>query len=328
MSVLDPTNAVIAEPISSLISGDALKASTLKFLTHLRTKVEREQNGLLSIFDSWFTRVVKHLMRFDATRSWEESVREVALHSPAQGQSLQWDLIRLRLFLDRWEQGRLVEFSQRERSAVHYHSRFGTEFGIDVLLTCQGASSLMRWRDIPLMKNVFDFAMYPTLLAELRPLSIFEVGSGMGGSAIWFADSLASLGIPGLVHSVDLIKARTEQTGVTFHQGDCSDPVRLFDPDLLRSAPHPWLVVEDAHHNVEAVLEQFHKFITPGDYLVVEDSDVKRDAIRKFLGRHPSNYLVDTKFTDNFGRNATCAADSIFVRTEVKGGQAPIGPPG
>ena len=64
------------------------------------------------------------------------------------------------------------------------------------------------------------------------------------------------------------------------------------------------------------VLEQFHSFLAPGDYLVVEDSDVKREALREFIAAHPGDYLVDTRFTDNFGRNATCAADSIFVRTD------------
>ena len=307
-------SCTMSEGDSVLIAGDALKASAFKFKNHLRTKVEREQGGLLSIFDSWFTRVLTQLARFDPARSWEDCVREEALRSPVQAQSLQWDLMRLRLFLDRWEQGRLVEFSQRERSGIHYFPRFGTEFGIDVLLTCQGAPSLMRWRGIPLMKNVFDYAMYPMLLGELRPRSIFEIGSGMGASAAWFADTLVCLGITGDVHSVDLTKAQGEHPRVTFHQGDCADPERLFDRELLRSAPHPWLVVEDAHHNVEAVLHHFHKFLAPGDYLVVEDSDVKRADIRKFLGVHPGNYLVDTKFTDNFGRNATCAADSIFVR--------------
>ena len=98
--------------------------------------------------------------------------------------------MRLRLFLDRWRQGRFVEYGQRERSGAHYHPRFGTEFGIDVLLTCQGAPSLMRWRGMPLMKNVFDFAIYPALIAELRPRTMFEVGSGSGASAAWFADNL------------------------------------------------------------------------------------------------------------------------------------------
>ena len=128
---------------------------------------------------------------------------------------------------------------------------------------------------------------------------------------------MALCGAKGRVHSVDRIKVGLDHPDVAFHQGDCSEPDKLFAVELLRSEPHPWLVVEDAHHNVAAVLDAFHKFLIPGDYLVVEDSDVKRDAIREFLGAHPCDYSVDTRFTDFFGRNATCAGDLIFVRTNT-----------
>jgi cephalosporin hydroxylase len=300
---------------AALIAGDDLKSAALKFLGEMRAKVESEQHGLHSIFDSWFTRVLTRLISFDPTRSWEDSVRDNAVTAAAQDQSLQWDLMRLRLFLDRWQQGRFVDYAQREQSNAHYHPRFGTEFGIDVLLTAQGAPSLMQWRGAPLMKNVFDFAMYPALIAELRPRTIFEIGSGLGASALWFADTMAFSGTAGHVHSVDKVKASLEHPSVTFYQGDCAAPDRLFDRELLRAASHPWLVVEDAHHNVAAVLEQFHSCLLPGDYLVVEDSDVKRDVLRNFTTAHPGDYAVDTRFTDYFGRNATCAADSIFIRT-------------
>ncbi len=303
---------------ADLISEDALKAAALEYMGEMRVKIEREQNGLHGIFDSWFTRVLTRLISFDPTRSWEDSVRHDALRSPGHDQGLQWDLHRLRLFLDRWRQGRFVDYSQREQSGAHYHPRFGTEFGVDVLLTCQGAPSLMRWRGTPLMKNVFDFAMYPALLTELGPRTVFEIGSGLGASAAWFADNLAFSGIESRIHSVDRVKATIEHPRVSFYQGDCSNPEGLFDPELLCLEPHPWLVVEDAHHNVAAVLEHMHKYLSAGDYLVVEDSDVKREALRAFLGAHLGAYLVDTRFTDNFGRNATCAADSIFVRTSAK----------
>jgi cephalosporin hydroxylase len=299
----------------SLIAGDALKAAALRYSAEMRTRVENEQSGLLSVFDGWFTRVVSRLLRFDPSRSWEDSVHEAAT-GPAQGLDLQWDLLRLRQFLDRWQQGRFVEYSKREASAAFYQPRFGTEFGVDVQLTCQGAPSLMRWRGTALMKNVFDFAMYPALIAELRPRTIFEIGSGLGASAAWFADTMTSCGIDGRVHSVDLREARVEHPLVSFYQGDCNDPAGLFDAGLLQSAPHPWLVVEDAHHNVAAVLGHMQAYLAPGDYLVVEDSDVKREALRAFLGLHSGSFLVDTRFTDNFGRNATCAADSIFIRTK------------
>jgi cephalosporin hydroxylase len=306
---------------ASLIAGDDLKRAALDYSRALRAKVEREQGGLLGVFDSWFIRVVRRLTQFDPTRSWEDSVRESATQSPDC--ELQWDLHRLRLFLDRWRQGRFVEYSMREKSQVHYHPRFGSEFGADVLLTCQGAPSLMRWRGQPLLKNVFDFAMYPALIGEVRPQTVFEIGSGSGASAAWFADHMTFCGINGRVHSVDRLGAQLEHPRVSFYQGDCRSPDKLFDRELLGSQPHPWLVVEDAHVNVGAVLQEFHKFLRPGDYLVVEDSDIKRDALRSFLGAQPGSYLVDTRYTDNFGRNATCAADSIFIRMKADESGAP-----
>jgi cephalosporin hydroxylase len=299
-----------------LIAGDALKAAALQYSGEMRARIRNEQGGLLSIFDGWFTRVVARLLQFDPTRFWEDSVRDYATQSP-QGRDLQWDLMRLRLFLDRRQQGRFVEFSERERAGAFYQPRFGTEFGVDVQLTCQGAPSLIHWRGTAMMKNVFDFAMYPALIGELRPRTVFEIGSGLGASATWFADTMTFCGAPGHVHSVDLTKAKLDHPQVSFYQGDCTDPERLFDPALLRAAPHPWLVVEDAHQNVVGVLAHVHEFLVSGDYLVVEDTDVKREAIRAFIGAHAGDYLVDTKFTDNFGRNATCAADSIFIRTPI-----------
>ncbi len=304
---------------ADLIGGDELKTAALEYSRAMRERVRREQGGLLSVFDGWFARVVGCLTEFDPTRSWEESVNAGAARS-AEASGLQWDLLRLRLFLDRWRQGRFVSFADREKSQIHYHPRFGTEFGADVLLTCQGAPFLIRWRGQPLMKNAFDFAMYPALIAELRPGTIFEVGSGAGGSAAWFADQMTFCGAGGRVHSIDLVKPRMEHPQVTFHQGDCRFPETVFEDALLRREPHPWLVVEDAHQNVAGVLNRFHPFLRPGDYLVIEDSDIKREAIRTVLAAHPGCYLVDTRFTDNFGRNATCAADSIFIRTDADSG--------
>jgi len=38
------------------------------------------------------------------------------------------------------------------------------------------------------------------------------------------------------------------------------------------------------------------------------------DDIGKFLVQEPDCYKVDTYYTDFFGRNVTCAQDSILVR--------------
>jgi cephalosporin hydroxylase len=310
----------LTQPPVPLIAGNALKASAMTFAVWLRAKIETEQAGIFNIFDKWFARVLTRLTEFDPGRPWEASVREAAALAPDHGRALEWDLLRLRLFLDRWDQGRYVTFAQREASRRHYHPDYGSEFGSEVFLTCQGAPVLLSWRGLPLMKTVFDFALYPMLINERKPRTVVELGSGLGSSAVWFADHLAMLGIVGHVHSVDLVKAELAHPGVTFYQGDCHAPAALFGgAATLAEAPHPWLVVEDAHVNVEAVLHHFHQALKPGDYLVVEDSDVKRDDLRRFLSAYPDGYRVDTRYTDYFGRNATCANDSILVRTDSDG---------
>ncbi len=184
-----------------------------------------------------------------------------------------------------------------------------------MLLTCQGAPALMRWRGVPLMKNVFNLAMYPALIAELRPRTIFEIGSGLGASAAWLADHLAMSGIDGRVHSVDRVKVETQYPHVIFHHGDCAVPETLFAAELLCTAPHP-----GSWSRTRITMGRRSSATCTAIWrLALSDRRGQRHQARR-VARFPCRpfrrYLVDTRFTDNFGRNATCAANSIFVRTE------------
>jgi hypothetical protein len=73
-------------------------------------------------------------------------------------------------------------------------------------------------------------------------------------------------------------------------------------------------VIEDAHINVHDVLDHIDGFLARGDYLFVEDSRDKSGDLAKFSNARANRYKVDTRYIDFFGRNATCAANSIFVR--------------
>ena len=294
----------------ALISGDELKAAAARFTEWQHENIPTAQRGAFSVFDKWFTRVTARFAQLDPGKAWEESVRETAQGAPG----LAWDLQRLRQFLDRWARGRFVAFAERNAARINYDARFGTEFGADVLLACQGAPNLMRWRGLPLFKTAFDFAIYPQLLQELRPRTIFEIGSGSGASALWLADLAQTFDLDAVVHSVDIRPPAAEHPRVQFYRGDCREPATLFPAEVVAQAPRPWLAIEDAHQNVPGVLAWLHERLAVGDYLVVEDSDVKRDALAAFDAAHSRQYKVDTRYTDFFGRNATCANDSIFVR--------------
>jgi cephalosporin hydroxylase len=260
-------------------------------------RIHRDQGGVLTIFDKWFGTMLAHL----------DTPIDPHL-APA--------FARLRRFLDRWAQGRFVPYGERRAAAIHYHADAGIEFAPEVFLTAQGAPNLVQWRGRPLLKTAFDIALYPMLLSELRPATVLEVGTASGGTALWLADHLAMLGIAAHVHTSDIKPPDAiDHAGVTLHRGDCNDPASLFPAEVLATAPRPWLVIEDAHVNVAAVLSHLATFLQTNDMLVVEDSDIKRDALAAFDAAHAGLFLVDTRYTDFFGRNATCAADSIFRRS-------------
>lgn len=71
------------------------------------------------------------------------------------------------------------------------------------------------------------------------------------------------------------------------------------------------------------VLEHFHKFMQPGDYLCIEDTNpegpqvsgqgvvtelgyaewgcAKLNDLKRFVKDHPGEYMVDQKYTDFYG---------------------------
>jgi cephalosporin hydroxylase len=155
--------------------------------------------------------------------------------------------------------------------------------------------------------------MLQMLLWELKPTTVFEIGSGTGASATWMADTIKGFGGNANIYSVDINAITEGYEGVHFLVGDCKSPASLFELELFRSAPRPWLVLEDARVNVHDVLAHKDGFLAQGDYLFVEDSRIKTRELSAFLGQREARYAVDTRYTDFFGRNATCAAKSIFL---------------
>jgi cephalosporin hydroxylase len=211
------------------------------------------------------------------------------------------------------EQGRFVSRAERARTAyAGLDAERSSEIPDGVLIMSQGTRRPLTWRGLDLFKSVFDLAVMQMLLGELRPASIVEVGSGTGASALWMADLAELHGFPCRIVSVDLHPVPHERPGVRFVSGDARRLTSLLPGDALADGPR--LVVEDAHTAVTEVLEAVHPALCAGDYLVVEDSVGKRDALDRFCAGHPGAYSVDTDYTDFFGRNATSCVDSILRR--------------
>ena len=226
-------------------------------------------------------------------------------HAPAV---IEWLDANVRQTLTQWvslkEMGRFVDYFDRRSIA-------GTLPDYLTTLTSQGMNGPMVWAGRPTMRTVWDFALAPLMMDEIRPQTVFELGTAAGGATILFANLQQNAGLVARVLSMDIDPPDLEYDGVTLLRGNSNRIEETLTDELLAAQPHPWFIVEDAHTNIRGVLEHFDRFVQAGDYIIVEDVDAEA-MLGPFLLSRPGRYKVDTRYTDYFGHNATCAPDQIL----------------
>jgi cephalosporin hydroxylase len=182
-------------------------------------------------------------------------------------------------------------------------------------------SACSSYKGLILGKTPFDLMLYSNLIWELQPKTVLEFGALQGGSALWFVDQLQALCGEGEVHSFELltkcIHPRARHPRLSFHAVDLRDRATL-DGTVLSRCPHPWLVVDDAHCNLDEVVPLVSGYMSPGDYYVIEDvfvgaTDETSESAVALMKR--CGLVVDIKYTDAFGRNVTCSPNAWLVKT-------------
>ena len=108
------------------------------------------------------------------------------------------------------------------------------------------------WRGVSVLKEALVLAIYQHLIFELKPGTVFDIGTYAGGSALWFHDIARAMGLSPKVVTVDISMENVassvkDHAGITFVEADISKPEAALPKDLLLECPHPWLVTEDCH---------------------------------------------------------------------------------
>jgi len=138
--------------------------------------------------------------------------------------------------------------------------------------------SMTKFEGVPVLKNPLDLWVYQELIWNLRPTLIIETGTAFGGSALFYARCLDKRG-PGAVISVDCDPALDLPTHpkIAFITGYSTDP-SIVEEIRKVAATHPRvMVVLDSDHgqaNVELELEAYAPMVSPGQFLVVEDTNL------------------------------------------------------
>lgn len=207
-----------------------------------------------------------------------------------------------------------------------------TTLGRENMLSIQNATMNYSYRGVPMLKNPFDFAIYPVLIWNLKPRTIIEIGSKDGGSAVWLGDMLNNFGIDGHIYSIDIVKVTSVQhPRVTYMEGNGRALQVTLTPNFLNSLPRPLLVIEDADHSYETskhVLEFFQSYLKQGEYIVIEDgiiSDLVQDtlcnsgphkALKEFLSEREGEYEIDSSYCDYFGYNLTWCTNGFLKKVK------------
>lgn len=126
----------------------------------------------------------------------------------------------------------------------------------------------------PMAKTLPDLLRYKAILQECPPDLLVETGTWTGASALWFRKSGARH-----VVTIDRQPVGIDVPGseVTFIHGDSADPRVAAEVQSLALSlgAASVMVVLDSDHSAAHVLRELELYapmVTPGSYLVVEDT--------------------------------------------------------
>lgn len=176
------------------------------------------------------------------------------------------------------------------------------------------------WLGVKVLKLPLDLWVYQELLFSVRPDLIIETGTMHGGSALYLA-SICDLLEAGRVVTIDVQPQpdRPTHPRITYVEDSSTSPAVLEQMRTAAASVSRVLVVLDSDHSRDHVLAELRAYaplVTPGSYLIVEDTHVNgnpilpehgpgpKEAVEEFL-RETDEFVVDEhceKFLVSFNR--------------------------
>lgn len=152
-----------------------------------------------------------------------------------------------------------------------------------------------------------DLWLYQEIIHVLQPGLIIETGTAFGGSATYLA-WLLDHEQHGRVVSVDIAaRATPPHPRVTYLAGSSTDPEIVAQVKAMVPAGETVMVILDSDHSERHVYDELSAYadvVTPGSYLVVEDTNVNghpahpnhgpgpMEAVRRFVAER-DDFVVD-----------------------------------
>jgi cephalosporin hydroxylase len=170
-----------------------------------------------------------------------------------------------------------------------------------------------QWMGFPLLKMPGDLLNLSDLIWNIKPHLIVETGTAAGGSALFMATLLDGMGT-GKIVTIDVKqvdRAYPAHPRIAYLGGRSSTEAGILN-EVGRMAEFyggPVMVILDSDHSQEHVTNEltgYSGFVSPGSYLIVEDTNVNGhpvlpefgpgpyEALQEWLPKHPE-FREDTR---------------------------------
>jgi len=147
------------------------------------------------------------------------------------------------------------------------------------------------WQGVLMMKCPMDLLMYQEIVYECRPDLIIECGTFNGGSALYLAH-LCDIRQHGTVLTIDINRSLhfPLHPRITYATGNSVSKDVLKTVEAVASGVRRVMVILDSDHSKAHVLkelEAYSPFVTKGQYLIVEDTNIHGHPAREDLPPGP-----------------------------------------
>jgi len=166
------------------------------------------------------------------------------------------------------------------------------------------------WLGVPIYKCPMDMIIYQEIIHETKPDLIIECGTKKGGSALFMA-SICELLNHGQVISIDILKGPDlpQHERITYLYGSSVSEEIIEEVKKIAHDKKRVMVILDSDHRMEHVIEElkvYNTFVTVGNYMIVEDTNMNGNPVAQEFGPGPmeaidtfmktnKNFVVDEK---------------------------------